>query len=81
MYTDSIVIYNFSRSVFITDFPDLSFQKTRIDTCNTYGKLDFQIKANIEEVNLPKFNWVLSSKSRRKKTMKTILFNQVPEDH
>lgn len=47
LHPHSPVTYKFYRSVFIKDFPNLSFHRPRVDTCSTCDKLECQIKANI----------------------------------
>lgn len=45
-HPDSIVTYKFYRSVFISEFPGLSFHRPRVDTCNVCDKLHCEIRAN-----------------------------------
>lgn len=41
------VTYKFYRSVFIKDFPKLSFRRPRMDTCHTCDRLDCEVRANL----------------------------------
>lgn len=45
-FPSSAVTYKYYRSVFIKDFPNLSFHRPRVDTCRTCDKLQCEIAAN-----------------------------------
>lgn len=51
---ESSVTYRFYRSVFLRDFPNLSFKRPRCDTCKTCDRLNCEVQAKTESSNSAK---------------------------
>ena len=52
-YPEKEVTYKFYRAVFLKDFPNLSFQRTRVDTCKTCDSLHVKSKSQDISITRP----------------------------
>ncbi|KAJ8878550.1 hypothetical protein PR048_019128 [Dryococelus australis] len=75
LYQDSIVTEKFFRDVFRKDFPDLAFQKLRVDTCSTCDLLSAKIATNDAESRKSNVEQAVHHRKYRK------ALTEMPNDH